>query len=199
MDRLCVRCVAARSSRVRCEKRAAKGFTLVELMITIAVAAVLLAIAVPSFTRLMANTRQTSATNSLLQAFEYARNSALREGQSVTVCPIATPTDTSCSTDWNTGWGVISAPAGAASVLLTSGNLDAYGVTVKASGGTVPLVFTPRGLVTGLPIGTGIDLFTFCDDRGAAYAHSVVVNTGGYIQTSQTPGVDPDGNPLTCP
>lgn len=177
----------------------ARGFTLVELMITIAVAAVMLAMAVPSFTRMLANTRQTSATNSLLNAFEYARNSALRGGQPVTVCPIANPTDTSCSADWNTGWGVVSAPAGGSSVLLLSGGLGARGVSVTASAGAVPLVFTPRGLVTGVPVATGTDLFTFCDSRGSAYAHSLVVNTGGYIQTSQTPGSDPDGTALVCP
>lgn len=174
----------------------AYGFTLIELMVTIAVAAVLLSIAVPSFTTMMANNRQTSAANSLVNTLVTARNSALRGGEAVTVCPIATPSGTTCSFDWNTGWGVISAPASGSSVLLASGSLDAYGVTVTASGGTAPLVFTSRGLVTGL---AGTDLFTFCDHRGAAYARSVVVNAGGYIQTSQTPGLDPDGNPLSCP
>lgn len=186
------------ASRLRARCRAC-GFTLVELMVTIAVAAVILAMAVPSFTRLLANSRQTSATNSLLNALEYARNSALRGGQSVMVCPIANPTDTSCSADWNTGWGVISAPAGGSSVLLVSGGLGARGVSVTASGGAVPLVFTARGLVTGLPLATGKDLFIFCDNRGSAYAHSLVVNAGGYIQTSQTPGSDPDGTALVCP
>ena len=187
-----------RVSRLRARCRAC-GFTLVELMITIAVAAVLLAIAAPSFTRLLANTRQTSAVNSLLNSLEYARSSALRGGQPVTVCPIAHPTDTSCSTDWNTGWGVISTAAGGSPVLLVSGGLGARGVTVTASGGAVPLVFTPRGLVTGLPLAAGKNLFVFCDNRGSAYAHSLVVNTGGYIQTSQTPGSDPDGTALVCP
>ncbi|MGH8191065.1 MAG: GspH/FimT family pseudopilin [Rhodanobacteraceae bacterium] len=201
MNRFRVRFAGARSPHACGGKCVATGFTLVELMVTIAVAAVLLAIAVPSFTRLMANTRQTSATNSLLNAFAYARNSALRDGQSVTVCPIANPTDTICSAaaTWDTGWGVITDPAGATSVLLASGNLGAYGVAVTASGGSIPLVFTPRGLVTGLPIGTGTDLFKLCDNRGSAYAHSVVVNSGGYIQTSQTPGADPDGTALVCP
>ena len=185
-------------SHLRARRRAC-GFTLVELMITIAVAAILLALAAPSFTRLIANTRETSAVNSLLNALVYARNTALRSGEPVTVCPIATPTAAACSAsaDWNTGWGVISAPAGAASVLLASGNLGARGVTVSASGGVIPLVFTPRGLVTGLPA-AGTNLFTVCDNRGAAYARSVLVNTGGYVQTSHTPGQDPDGAALTC-
>jgi type IV fimbrial biogenesis protein FimT len=181
-------------SRLRARCRAC-GFTLVELMVTIAIAAILLMIAVPSFTTMLENNRETSAANSLVNALTDARNNALRTGASVTICPTANPTDTICAANWNTGWGVISAPAGGASVLLASGNLGAYNVTVKASGGSNPLVFTPRGLVTGLIT----DLFTFCDSRGSVYARSVVVNTGGYIQTSPTPGLDPDGVALTCP
>jgi type IV fimbrial biogenesis protein FimT len=181
--------------RARCR---ACGFTLIELMVTIAVAAVMLMVGVPSFVRLMANTREASAANSLVNAFEYARNAALRGGQPVTICPTASPSNTACSADWNTGWGVISAPAGGGSVLLAHSNVGARGVVVKASAGASLLVFTPRGLVTGLP-GTGSALFTFCDSRGSAYAHAVVVNTGGYVQASQTPGSDPGGTPLVCP
>lgn len=177
--------------------RAPRGFTLVELMVTIAIAAILLMLAAPSFVRLMANTRETSATNSLVNSLDYARNTALRMAEPVTVCPTASPSDTTCSTDWNAGWSVFANPASGSTVLIAHGNLGAEGVTVSASGGGVPIVFTPRGLATGLPA-TGADLFTFCDSRGSAFAHSLLVNTGGYVQISQTPGQDPAGNAVDC-
>lgn len=175
-----------------------RGFTLVELMVTIAIAAILLAMAVPSFTQLLANTREASAANSLVNAFQYARNTALRTGEPVTVCPTASASAAACSasTDWNSGWGVIATPASGAPVLLASGTLGARGVTVAATGGTTPMVFTPRGLVTGLAAGT--NLFTLCDSRGSAFARSVVINVGGYVQVSRTAGEDPDGAALTC-
>ncbi|SED42039.1 type IV fimbrial biogenesis protein FimT [Pseudomonas anguilliseptica] len=80
-----------------------RGFTLVELMITIAVAGVLLAIAVPSFTDLIRNNRSQAAANELVSAFNAARAEAVKRGRRVSLCPSVN--GTSCSgTAWQSGW-----------------------------------------------------------------------------------------------
>jgi len=67
--------------------RHARGFSLVELMVTIAVLAILLAIGIPSFASLIASNRLTSATNELVAALQTARTEAIRRNVRVTVCP----------------------------------------------------------------------------------------------------------------
>jgi type IV fimbrial biogenesis protein FimT len=61
------------------------GFTLIELMITVSVLAILLAIAAPSFTSFLASNRITSQTNELIGVMHLARAEAVRRGQTVTL------------------------------------------------------------------------------------------------------------------
>ena len=84
--------------------RQARGFTLVELMVTIAVAAVLLALALPSFTALINSNRLAAQSNELVAGLQEARIEALRTNRRVTVC--RSSNGTSCdgaAGNW-TGW-----------------------------------------------------------------------------------------------
>ncbi|WP_291014433.1 GspH/FimT family pseudopilin [Hydrogenophaga sp.] len=80
------------------------GFTLVELLVTIAVAAVILAFGVPSFQASIASNRLTSLTNDMVGTLAQARSEAIRRGTRVTVCTSANGTACTTSADWNTGW-----------------------------------------------------------------------------------------------
>lgn len=62
------------------------GFTLIELMITLTVAAILLAVAVPSFTDIIRNNRLTAASNDLLRSTQLARSEAVKRQTPVVVC-----------------------------------------------------------------------------------------------------------------
>ena len=82
--------------------RRQRGFTLIELMVTLAIGSILMLVAVPSLTTYRRNAELTSATNTLLAAINAARSEAMKRGTSAMVVP------TNNGTDWNTGWVVFS-------------------------------------------------------------------------------------------
>lgn len=167
------------------------GFTLIELMVTLAVAAILLAVAIPSYQTMVMNNRQNSVVDAVTSALNYARNSALSGDRSITLCPNGG--GAACGAGWNTGWIVTTAPA-APVVVLTTTALKAGGPTVKTNGGSVSMVFSARGLVNGS------DTFVVCDSRGSAFGRAVMVNPVGFVQVSDTRGFAPDDiTPLVCP
>jgi type IV fimbrial biogenesis protein FimT len=91
-----------------------RGFTLVELMVVVAIAAVLIAMAVPSFTGLIKSNQVSSAVNTFLSDVRFARSEAIKRGGSVVICRSDSPEATSpvCSTSgnaangngWVSGW-----------------------------------------------------------------------------------------------
>ena len=86
-----------------------KGFTLVELLITIVVISILLAAAVPSFMQAIKNNRITGQATSFVISTQMARNEAIKRGASTTMCAANADMDAcSGSNDWSTGWIVFS-------------------------------------------------------------------------------------------
>lgn len=81
-------------------RRNAAGFTLVELMIALAVLAVLLGLAVPSFTRIIHSNRLTTAANEIVAALQTARMEAVRRNTRVALCPTSNGADCSGGSDW---------------------------------------------------------------------------------------------------
>jgi len=169
----------------------ARGFTLIELMVTIGVAGMLTAMAVPAFNNFMLNDRDIGQINSLVASFNYARSEAIKLNHGgIQVCP--TVDGTHCSgTLWANGWIVV----------------DTLG--------DPPLQYVPAfgGSNTSTPIGTSPTGVTFsstglvsapitikvCDTRGAGYARDLEVNATGRIAASQTPGKSVAGAALSCP
>ena len=76
------------------------GFTLVELLVTIAVVAVLLALAFPSFREITIRTNVTSVTNDLVGALNTARGEAVKRGM-----PVAVVSNSGSGT-WTSGWQI---------------------------------------------------------------------------------------------
>lgn len=82
-------------------KRSA-GFTLMELMIAIAVLAVLLSLAWPSFTTALATNRLAVASNSMIAGVNLARSEGVRSKRAGGLCPSAD--GAVCGNDWSAGW-----------------------------------------------------------------------------------------------
>ena len=79
-----------------------RGFTLIELIITMALAAIVLTIGVPSFQAMMRNNRAATYTNEFMSALNLARSEAIKRGWRVAMCP---GTQTGCNGNaWGNGW-----------------------------------------------------------------------------------------------
>jgi type IV fimbrial biogenesis protein FimT len=86
-----------------------KGFTLVELLITIVVLTIVIAMGVPSIMDFTKNNRLTTQANDLVLAVQVARSEGLKRGSGTTIC--ASTNQTSCNVtnkDWKNGWIVFS-------------------------------------------------------------------------------------------
>jgi type IV fimbrial biogenesis protein FimT len=134
-------------------KTQGNGFTLVELLVVISVAAILAAIAVPSFKNTILMNRADTASNQFVAALSMARSEAVRQGTQVSV------SSNSNSTNWGTqGWSVTvlsnQAATGTSASLGLSSPMTSYG-TVSS------VIFGPMGR---MPAGTAAQSFLFCPD-----------------------------------
>ncbi len=174
----------------------ARGFTLIELMVTIAIGGVLMAMAVPAFNNFVLNDRDIGQINSLVSSFNYARNEAIKVNNGgVQVCTSSDGVNCNGGTAWNQGWIITETLPGApAATVLQYVPAFAAGNTVKVGApAQTEVTFSSTGMVDQ-PITIQI-----CDSRGGSHSRDVEVNATGRISSSTTPGYSAANALLTCP
>lgn len=134
------------------ERRFARGFSLIEMMITLAIAAIMLGIAVPAMSGLIASNRLKSQASDLLANLALARSEAIKRGVLTTLCP--SDTGTGCTnTDWSAGYllfinvdGDNNFDTGSDSILRVGGRLSGNSTLASSDfRAAAPLHFLPSG------------------------------------------------------
>ena len=169
----------------------ARGFTLIELMTTLAVAVVILTVGVPSFQELIKANTLNSQVNSFVAGINLTRSEAIKRSGRVSICKSSTLTTCTTSGGWEQGWIVFFDLMGSAGVIDS-------GDTIIRTNGPAPGSVTIRGnfflkdRITFL--GSGIvepnnGTIIFCDNRVQAFtadkakARAVVISKIGRVKT----------------
>ncbi len=118
-----------------------KGFTLVELLITMVVAIILLGVGIPAYNQIVANNRLIAQGNALVTAVNMAKSAALSNGISATLCADADtdPSTFVCSAsdDWANGWFVIADFEGDGNASGQVSTTEVLGLWQQADGNSV--------------------------------------------------------------
>jgi type IV fimbrial biogenesis protein FimT len=154
------------------------GLTIVELMITVAIAAVLLGIALPAFNGFIEQQTLTTQVNSFLLSVQYSRSEATRQGTNVSMISLDASDD---ANEWGPGWCVaVGTPANcpAAGAVTSLRRFDATAPNTLTGEGALNtvdrLTFNARGLLVGAAGGT----LELCGSTGSSGRRISLAATG---------------------
>ncbi len=181
-----------------------RGFTLLELMITLFIAGIILSIGVPSFRGVMQNQRMTSATNELVMSLNLAKSEAIKRVVYVSICKSSNGvTCGDAGTSWRDGWIVFANTTvanlgvrdfGDELIRVYPGLRNGYTLTPMGTiGGFIS--FRPSGTM-GTAVANMTGTLTMCDERSAAYARGILLQSSGSWSVSRD--LAHDGSALAC-
>lgn len=163
------------------------GFSLIEVVVTMAIAAIVLSIGVPSFQSYIQNSRKTTSINELATALQLARNTAISRRVSITVCKSnnrSTCNTGASSGDWTQGWIVFADTSGDPTqrapneeLLRVHSALTGNNSFIGNTNTVNRVTFSAQGLAR-----SSNGTITFCDRRGAGNASALVISIGGQIR-----------------
>ena len=157
------------------------GFTLLELMITLAIIGLVMAFAVPSLSTFIKNDRLSSQINTLVGHLAYARSEAVLRSQQVGLC--ASDDTTSCTAgDWAKGWILYVDLDGSSTfntddiILRVQQTLSGKNTLTSSMGNN--FIYDNRGFSANGAVGT----FSLCDDRGVDHVKSISISNTGRVR-----------------
>lgn len=111
-----------------------RGFTLVELMITLAVAVILITVAFPAYRQMLLDNQRDRYSNDLLSTLNLARTEAVTRNQTVIICKSDDQASCDNSVNWNDGWLVYADVDGNGAFSELAGDvlLDAHEATTSS-------------------------------------------------------------------
>ena len=182
----------------------ARGFTLLEVLFTIAILAVISTIAMPKISEFIIATRVDNEISSMHRLILNARNAAVNTGKNVTLCPLSNKT---CSTNWNAELTVFTNDTNTLAdnrVYNNDGDeenesADEKLIKVKAailSSDSLNydaniIIFSP----TGRAVSGGNSTFTYCPSDEISLARSLYISLSGRVYASNdddNDGIDED-------
>jgi len=165
--------------------RSQRGFSLIELMVTVIVAAILLAVAVPNMRKFMQRNRVANQSNSIMADLTFARGQAASTRAYISICPRATTTDNTCATtgNYDNGWVIYTAvkPNTAYDPTATDAAARLLRVTLLADAASIrasspgPLTYNGRGELLASTALTADMTVTICSK--ASPSDSIGTNT----------------------
>jgi type IV fimbrial biogenesis protein FimT len=159
------------------------GFTLIELMVVVAVIAISVALVGPSFSQAIANYQVRSAAESILNGLSYARGEAVRRNSAVSFALVA----------GGSGWTVSQVTPN--TVLQTRSNNDSPRTTVASSNTATAVTFLPTGLVD--TTSTPLTQATVTSSVASTDSRRINIYGGGLIRMCD-PGISTANDPRRC-
>lgn len=159
-----------------------KGFTLIEAMIVLAVAAILLVVAIPAWSNATSAAHNGATRGALaMTVLDAVRHSALT-GAEVVLCADTGAAQCSGDVDWGNGWIAFADLNGnrkrdARETVVGQAPALKGGVRLRSTPGRTKLVFQPNGGNAGSNV-----TFTLCDRRGVAKASTLVLANDGRLR-----------------
>ncbi|MBT8093075.1 MAG: GspH/FimT family pseudopilin [Gammaproteobacteria bacterium] len=166
-----------------------KGFTLVELIVTVGLMALMLSMAMPSMGIFLSKSRQAGAINDFFASVRMARSTAIEANTDVTICPSASGRNCE-DVEWHEGWIVFKDLDGNQVVdeddTIVRIYHQAEGIAIHPSQTEDFLRYRPNGRLVHQHVGGSAGDFTVCDSRGPDYARVMILDLSGRPLLAQT-------------
>lgn len=165
------------------------GVTLLETMVTMSIAAILAATAVPGMVDLIRDARRDASIIDMVAFLSYARSQAIMSGHRITLCPSKDGASCLGQPLWEAGWIVFADRDGDGAVDASETILRIHGALPTSNtlrGGRRQITYQSTGFSAGYN-----DTLELCDDRGNAKARSMVVSMQGRVRVKEGAAVCP--------
>ncbi|GHA76244.1 GspH/FimT family pseudopilin [Cognatilysobacter bugurensis] len=159
------------------------GFSLFDLLVAVAITAVLLGIALPAWSAARARVHSVNARAAIAMSLHDSMRHATVTGSEVVLCPSSIGSSCTPGTNWSLGWIAFidsdgnRLPGSSEPVIRVETALQGN-VELFSTAGRKHLVFQPNGSNAGSNV-----TFTLCDGRGPRHAATLVLANGGQIRT----------------